>query len=178
MELSFGKFNERQKDWSEQATTALRANLCEFPAMFAKCVLISADEFHTATATFADFGHGPLAITCAHVITDCLGMWRAGRALIRVGNLRVSPSQLAGFDKEVDTATIRLSEEQAADLMSEDGMAAQFYRPHRWPPDPAKKGESVSHWWIPRPVAAETVLDAGDGLALLRHWCDTRHLSI
>jgi hypothetical protein len=45
IELPDGKLNERQKDWSEQATTALRNNLCEFPATFAKCVLInSANE--------------------------------------------------------------------------------------------------------------------------------------
>jgi hypothetical protein len=135
------------------ATTALCNNLCEFPAMFAKCVLIGvADEFHTATATLVDLGHGPLAVTCAHVITyrksettpSCLEMWRDGRALIRVGNIRVSPSQLAGLDEEVDLATIRLSDEQAADLVSEDGIAAQFYQPTRWPSDRAREGESVA----------------------------------
>ena len=139
------KFNEQQKDWSEQATTALRNNLCEFPAMFVKCVLISvADNFHTATATLVDLGHGPLAVTCAHVITDYLEMWRAERALVRVGNIRVSPSQLAGLDKEVDLATIRLSDEQAADLVSDEGSPAEFYQPTRWPSDPARKGESVA----------------------------------
>ncbi len=122
MGLSLGEFNEQQKDWSEHATTALRNNLCEFPAMFAKYVLISvADEFHTATVTLLDLGYGPLAVTCAHAITDYLERWRAGRALIRVGNIRVSALQLAGFDKDVDLATIRLSDEQAADLASEAG---------------------------------------------------------
>jgi hypothetical protein len=155
------------------ATTGLRGNLCEFPAMFAKGVLISvADEFHTATATLVDLGHGPMAVTCAHVIThrkseaapSYLEMWRDGRALIRVGNVRVSPSQLAGLDGEVDLATISLSDEQAADLVSEDGIAAQFYRPARWPPDRAKEGESVAiggfpaEWRQRRSEAREMIL--------------------
>jgi hypothetical protein len=121
--------------------------------MFAKCVLIStADEFHTATVTLVDLGRGPLAVTCAHVMTyrkseampSLLEMWRAGTALIRVGNTRVSPSQLAGLDEKADLATIRLSDEQATELVSEDGIAAQFYQPTCWPPDPAKEGESVA----------------------------------
>src|SRR5437870_4083998 len=96
------------------ATTALRNNLCEFPAMFAKSVMIgTADEFHTATATLVDLGQGPMAVTCAHVITDYVEMWRTGKAVIRINNSRVSPSQLAGLDTDVDLATIHLSDEQA-----------------------------------------------------------------
>jgi hypothetical protein len=116
MELSLRKFNEPQKDWSEQATSALRHNLCGFPAMFAKCVLIgAASEFHTATATLVDLGLGPLAVTCAHVITDYLELWGAGRTLIRIGNIRVSPSQLA--DRElVEQAIERFAENGVGDV--------------------------------------------------------------
>jgi hypothetical protein len=127
------------------ATTALRNNLCEFPAMFAKCIAIGLpDEFHTATATLVDLGRGKLAVTCAHAIADYLERWKAGRALIRVGNIRVCPSQLVGLDKDIDLATILLSDEQAADLVNEDGIPTQFYQPSRWPPDPAKEGEWVA----------------------------------
>jgi len=162
MELSLGiQMNDRRA--LVGATTALRNNLCEFPAMFAKYILIGvADEFHTATVTLVDLGRGPLAVTCAHAITDYLERWRAGRALIRVGNIRVSPSQLAGLDNDVDLATIRLSDEQAADLVSEDGfdgIVTQFYQPSRWPPDPAKEGESVATGGFPaqwRQIRCET----------------------
>ena len=147
------------------ATTALRNNLCEFPAMFAKCVLVRvADDIHTATATLVDLGHGPLAVTCAHAMTGYLEMWKAGKAFIRVGNIQVSPSQLAGLDKEVDLATIRMSDEQATDLVSEDGIATQFYQPARWPPDPAREGESVaiggfpSQWRQKRSKGREIIL--------------------
>lgn len=127
------------------ATTALRNNLCEFPAMFAKCILIRVtDEFHTATVTLVDLGYGPLAVTCAHVIIDYLAGWKAGNASIRVGNIRIDPSQLAGLDKDIDLATIHLSDGQAADLVSEGGIATQFYQPTRWPPDPVKEGEAVA----------------------------------
>jgi hypothetical protein len=145
MKRSLGKSDGIQKDWSAQATAGLRSNLCEFPAMFAKSVQIgTADECHTATATLLDFGNGPLAITCEHVIAGFVERWRAGRALIRVGNVRVSASQLAALDKDIDLAIIRLSDEQAADLVSEGGLATQFYRPSRWPPDPARQGEYVA----------------------------------
>src|SRR5258708_5952512 len=127
------------------ATTVLRNNLCEFPAMFSKCLLIGvADEFHTATATLVNLGQGPLAITCAHVIADYLERWEVGRALIRVGDIQVSRSQLTGCDRDLDLAVIRLSDEQAEELLSEDGIATQFYQPPRWPPDPAKEGEWVA----------------------------------
>jgi hypothetical protein len=119
----------------------------------------TSDEFHTATATLVDLGQGPLAITCAHVISDFIDRWNAGRALIRVGSVRVSPSQLAGLDLDVDLATIRLSDEQAADLVSEGGLAAQFYQPSRWPPEPAIEGESVAVGGFPaqwRQKRAET----------------------
>jgi len=132
--------------------------------MFAKSVVIhAAGEFHTATATLLHLGYGPLAVTCAHVITDYLEMWRSGRASIRVGNTRVSPSQLVGLDREVDLATILLSDEQAVRLVSEDGIQTQFHQPSRWPPDPAKEGEWIAiggfpaEWRQKRPEAREMV---------------------
>jgi hypothetical protein len=136
---------EMKRSSLAEATTALRNNLCEFPAMFAKCLWIGvAEEFHTATATLVNLGRGPLAITCAHVIADYRERWEVGRALIRVGNIRVSPSQLGGCDRDLDLAVIRLSDEQAEELLSEDGIATQFYQPPRWPPAPAKEGEWVA----------------------------------
>lgn len=158
-----------------EATTALRNSLCEFPSMFTKGLALgTADEFHTASATLVDLGHGPLAITCAHVITDpkrrnqglpqFIDMWRDGKALIRVGNTPVSHSQLVGLDEEVDLATIRLSDEQATDLENEEGMKARFYTPHEWPPHPAKEGEWVAfggfpgQWRKKRPQTQEILL--------------------
>jgi hypothetical protein len=144
----FSEKLERQMDWSKQATTALRNNLCEFPAMFAKgVVIVGADGFHTATVTLLDLGEGPLAVTCAHVISDYLERWKAGSMSIRVGNTRIHASQLAALDKDLDLATIRLSDEQATDLRSEDGIhgiATRFYQPTRWPPAPALEGEFVA----------------------------------
>jgi hypothetical protein len=150
------------------ATNALRRNLCEFPLGFAKGIVINAaGEFHTTTTTLVDLGHGPLAVTCAHVITRYLEMWKAGQASLRIGNIRVSPSQLAGEGRgDIDLATIRLLDEQAADLVSEDGIAVQFYRPTRWPPDPAKEGESVAiggfpfEWRQKRSETREIILNA------------------
>lgn len=146
-----------------RATTALRNNLCEFPAMFAKHLLIGvADEIHTATVTLADLGQGPLAITCAHAIVEYLERWKAGRALICVGNTQVSPSQLVGLDEEADLATFRLNDAQAADLVGQDGIdgiAAQFHEPTRWPPEAAKVGESVAIGGFPaewRQIHSET----------------------
>jgi len=127
------------------ATTALRNNLCEFPAMFAKCVMVGlADEFHTATATLIDLGRGPLAVTCAHVMTDYLERWRSGKAVVQIGNTRMSESQIRGLDTDVDLATFRLTDEQAADLVREDGITTQFYQPSRWPPACAEKDEWVA----------------------------------
>jgi hypothetical protein len=150
---------------SNEATAALRHNLCNFPAMFAKSISIgTADKFHNATATLVDLGAGPLAITCAHVIADYYEKWKAGTALIRIGNVSVSPSQLAGLDTDVDLATVRLSDEQAADLLREDGLTVQFYQPTRWPPEPATVGESVAlggfpgQWRQRRPQTRELLL--------------------
>ena len=136
--------------------------------MFAQGVLVSvADEFHSATVTLVDLGHlghGPFAVTCAHVIAAYRDDWGAGRALVRVGNIRVYPSQLAGFDDEVDLATIRLSDEQAGDLVSGDGISVQFYRPTRWPPEAARQGESVAvggfpaQWRRKKPDTREMIL--------------------
>jgi hypothetical protein len=113
--------------------------------MFATSVMIgTADEFHTATATLVDLGHGPMAVTCAHVMADYLEPWKAGKALIRINNIPVSHSQLAGCDRDVDLATIRLSAEQAADVLTRGKIGAQFYQPTRWPPEPARQSESVA----------------------------------
>lgn len=147
------------------ANAALCNNLCEFPAMFAKCILIGvADDFHTATGTLVNFGQGPLVVTCAHVLDEYSERWKSGKALIRVGDVRISSSQLAAFDKDLDLATIRLSDRQAADLVSEDRIATQFYEPPRWPLDRAKEGEWVAvggypgQWRRQRPEARELVL--------------------
>jgi hypothetical protein len=157
------QMNDRRA--SNEATAALRHNLCNFPAMFAKSISIgTADEFHNATVTLVELGAGPLAITCAHVIADYYEKWKAGTALIRIGNVSVSPSQLAGLDTDVDLATIRLSDEQAADLVSEDGLTVQFYQPGaRWPKS-ATTGESVAiggfpgQWRQRRPDTRELLL--------------------
>jgi hypothetical protein len=134
------------------ATSELRRNLCEFPAMFAKAVVVhAAKEYHTATATLIDLGCGPLAVTCAHVIRQYLKQWRGGQAVLRIGNVRVLASQLCSIGEDVDLATIRLTDEQAAELVGEDGIATQFYTPTRWPPDPAKAGEWAAIGGFPAP---------------------------
>jgi hypothetical protein len=130
---------------ADQATAGLRKNLCEFPARFVKCILVAVqDQYHTATATLLDFGHGPLAVTCSHVITKYLEEWKAGRAIVRIGNIGVAPSQLADLDTDVDLATIRLTAEQAMALVAEEGISTQFYEPPRWPPERAIEKEWVA----------------------------------
>ena len=164
------------------ATQGLRENLCQFPSMFAKVIEIrTVDEYHTATATLADLGHGPLAITCAHVLKDFVEPWKAGKAVIRVGNVRISPSDLIGFAEDgIDLATIRLSDEQAADLVGEDGIQTQLYQPtpSRWPPQSARAGETVGLGGFPgewRQIRPQT---SGEFLALLRYRRDTCYFGI
>ncbi len=133
-------------------TNELRKNLCEFPAHFAKAIVIGTrEEFHTATATLVDLGQGPMAVTCAHVLNPFMKQWIDGHALIRIGNVRIAPSQVCAISAGVDLATIRLSGEQVAELVSEDGIEVQFYEPTRWPLEPAKAGETVAIGGFPAP---------------------------
>jgi hypothetical protein len=125
-----------------------------------------ADGYHTATATLLDLGNGPMAVTCAHVLAEFLERWKSEKAVVRAGNARISSSQLTAIDRDIDLASIRLSDNQAADLVavSDDKMKTQLYRPPRWPPDRAKEGECVAvggypgQWRRQRPEARELVL--------------------
>jgi len=149
-----------REQYAAEAVATLRKNLCEFPARFAKSVVINTpDAFHTATTTLVNLGRGPLAITCDHVIRDFVERWSDGTAMIRIGNVRVSSTQLVAHDRDIDLAIIRLSHEQAADLVNEEGLPAEFYQPSRWPPEPAKEEESVAIGGFPaqwRKVRHET----------------------
>jgi hypothetical protein len=135
--------------------------LSEFPLLFARSVVFGQPPMN-GTATLVDFGTGPIAVTCAHVVGEYRTLRDSGRRLpFQIGNVTLDPiTQLIAEDPYLDLATIRLSQEQAAAL-SEDGLAGgSIFQPRAWPPPPVIAGDIVALGGFPGPWRERLAFDA------------------
>jgi hypothetical protein len=149
------------------AAGPLGRRLSEFPLLFARAALIAERRSRSGvwltngTATLIDFGRGPLAIACAHVLDEYrCHRGSGGSVTFQIGSVELDPTaQLVAEDPRVDLATIRLSENQAAVLMADEGMGACFFRPVSWPPTSVKENDSVALGGFPGEWRERTALD-------------------
>jgi len=136
----------------------LGETMAKFPLRFAKAILFGdgpvrhhRPEMRSATASLLDLGHGPLAVTCHHVIEEYRAQvaQQPGR-LFQIGNCRLDPLQQLIFDDErFDVAVIALTAAQARKVTDGGDIGSSFFQPATWPPAPVCEGDYVSFGGFP-----------------------------
>jgi len=140
------------------AAGPLGENMAKFPLLFAKTVFFGprpsperAADINSGTVTLADFGEGPLAITCQHVISCYRERRKVEDDMIfQIGHVSLDPlEQLTGKDEHLDIATIRLTDVQVQEITSTHKIGSCVFRPKVWPsPDP-EEGEFIAFGGFP-----------------------------
>jgi hypothetical protein len=132
----------------------------EFPLLFARAVVFGQPP-NSGTATLADLGSGPIAITCAHVLARYRDLRDCGRNVpFQIGNLTLDPiAQLVAEDPGMDLATIRLSDRQAAILRDDGVSGGSIFRPRTWPPPAVKTGDIIALGGFPGDWRVRSAID-------------------
>ena len=140
----------------ELAAGALGENMAKFPLRFAKPVFFGPKDrpadVNNGTVTLADLGSGPLAITCHHVLS-CYWkrLARENDIVFRIGSLELDVlDQLIDENERLDIATLRLNDEQVAQITSEGEIGSCVFIPKEWPCPAPKSGEFVAFGGFPR----------------------------
>lgn len=132
--------------------------MAKFPLRFAKAILFGDGpirhgraKVRSATASLLDFGRGPLAVTCHHVIKEYRAHLEQGNAgLFQIGNCRLDPlQQLISDDETLDVAVIALAADQAREVTDDGEIGSSFFQPATWPPAPIRDGDYVSFGGFP-----------------------------
>jgi hypothetical protein len=140
------------------ASGPLGRQMSKFPLRFAKAVFFGTRpsktrtaEINNGTITLVDFGKGPFAITCHHVIDTYRKRREADhRIVFQIGNVELDPLiQLIDENDRIDLATIRLSDTQVKLMTSEHEIGSCVFQPKSWPVPPLKEGDYVAFGGFP-----------------------------
>jgi hypothetical protein len=149
---------EKIEEAKRLAAGPLGEKLAKYPLLFSKAAFFGerpakhkSTYVRNGTVTLVDFGTGPIAITCAHVISDYRKLLKTNeRALFQLGNVEFDPlSQLIAEDKRLDLATIRLTPTQAKAITREGEIGACFFQPVSWPPPSLSEGDFIAFGGFP-----------------------------
>ncbi len=140
------------------AAGALGEKMAKYPLLFAKAVFFGEppskdhkSKINNATVTLLDLGEGPLAVTCAHVLSAYREVKKAtGNALFQIGSVVLDPDvQLVRESTELDVAVLELTEAQTKEITSDGEIGSCVFKPASWPPSELKAGEFVAFGGFP-----------------------------
>lgn len=148
----------RIKEAKKLAAGPLGEQLAKFPLLFAKAAFFGeppkkdgVSHINNGTVSLIDLGGGPMAITCAHVIEGYREKVKQfGDALFQIGHVVINPiEQLISESAELDLATIKISEDQAAAIMSDGQIGSCFFKPVKWPAPAVSVNDYVAFGGFP-----------------------------
>jgi hypothetical protein len=156
------------------ASGPLGKEMAKFPLRFAVSVFFGqkpntsfVPKISNGTATLVDFGHGPIAITCHHVLDAYRKKLSENNQIIfQIGNLKINPlNKIIDEHKELDLATINLNGENIRGIGDGSDIASHFYHPVSWPPQSIKQGDFVAFGgfpgrWRVQPSTSEIIFDS------------------
>lgn len=139
------------------AAGPLGEKMAKFPLMFAiagffgERPIVSTPVFRNATLSLVDLGHGPMAITCSHVLEAYReALCKDSRIIFQIGNAEIEPlKRIIDETKTLDLVTIDLKGENIKKISGEGEIAHQFFQPATWPPRDIPKGEFVAFGGFP-----------------------------
>lgn len=140
----------------------------KFPLRFAKAVFFGERPSRTkstlirnGTITLVDLGTGPIGVTCAHVIDGYRNLKKIQTNVVcQIGNFEIDPiSHLIAEDKELDLATLRLSEKEVKAITGEGEIGSCVFKPVEWPSTAAQVGEGAVFGGFPEFLRVAPVFD-------------------
>jgi len=156
------------------AAGPLGKEMAKFPLRFASSIFfgqkpsaLQIPKVNNGTATLIDFGRGPIAITCHHVLDEFRKKISENSQIIfQIGNLKINPlNKIIAEDNKLDLVTIDLTNDNIAEISDKREIGSCFYRPVTWPPQDIKSGDFVAfggfpgHWRM-QPSTAEIIFDS------------------
>lgn len=130
----------------------LGQQMAKFPLRFAKAAVFgrrpfrdSLPDVRNGTVALIDFGRGPIAITCSHVL-EGYREWlkKDGEAMFQIGNLEINPLEnIIDEDEKLDLATIKLDQAGLQKIVGREEIGSSSFRPVSWPPKDVKEGEYI-----------------------------------
>jgi hypothetical protein len=142
----------------ELAAGPLGEKMGKYPLLFAKVAFFGQRplrqqriDINNATVTLVDLDHGPIAITCQHVIEGFREKQKEKNGVIfQLGSVVLDPiEQLIDENKYLDLATIRLTEKQAKTVADDGEIGSCIFKPSSWPPPLINEGEFVAFGGFP-----------------------------
>lgn len=141
------------------AAGPLGKEMTKFPLKFASSIFFGHKPYATsrnsilnnATATLVDFGRGPMAITCFHV----LDVYRKelnedNQMIFQIGNLKIDPlNKIIDECERLDLVTIDLKGENTQEIGDGGEISSCFFSPVSWPPQGIKNGDFVAFGGFP-----------------------------
>ncbi|MBI1748194.1 MAG: trypsin-like peptidase domain-containing protein [Acidobacteria bacterium] len=150
MESSDFKRIEKAK---KLAAGPLGEHMSKFPLRFTKAVFFGerpsrkkTTRINNGTITLVNLGKGPIAMTCAHVISAYRKMIEElDNVIFQVGDVALDPiAQLIAEDTKLDLASIELTEEQVKSVTADGEIGSCVFEPVSWPPPTLKPGDFVA----------------------------------
>jgi len=136
----------------------LGREMTKFPLKFAEPVLFGSSPVHGATsklnngtASLINFGNGPIAITCYHVIEPYKESIRQhSESIFQIGNLKFDPlAQIIDESESLDIVTISIKHDQLEELLDKENKDKLIFEPHKWPPNEVKESDFVAFGGYP-----------------------------
>jgi hypothetical protein len=163
--------SEQIKKAKELATGPLGQQLSKYPLRFAAAVLIGEKNkgiyeptVNNGTVSLVDFGNGPIAITCSHVLDEYRKRLQGNEStFFHIGSLELDPlSSLIDESEDLDLATIDLSNENLNEIHEGGEIGSCMVQPPIWPPGNITEGDYVAFGgfpglWKERPLDTELV---------------------
>lgn len=150
---------EQIKRAKKLASDPLGQQLAKFPLRFASSVLIGqknrrriyTPEVNNGTVTLIDFGNGPIAITCSHVIDEYRKRQQSNEnTSFQIGCLELDPLRsLIDQNAELDLATIDLNNLDLSKIHNGGEFGSCLFAPSAWPPDDVAEGDFVAFGGFP-----------------------------
>lgn len=144
---------KRMDNANELAAGPLGEQMSKFPLRFTKAAFFGerpsrnkASRINNGTITLVNLGRGPIAITCAHVISAYRRMLEErDNVIFQVGNVAVDPiAQLIAEDINLDLASIELTKQQVQSVTGDGEIGSCVFEPISWPPRPLEPGDFVA----------------------------------
>jgi len=136
----------------------LGKEMTKFPLKFAEPVLFGLSpahgvmsELHNGTASLVNFGNGPIAITCYHVLEPYkVAIRQNSGSIFQIGNLKFDPlAQIIDENESMDIVTISIEDNQLDELLYGGNKGKLIFEPYKWPPNEVKESDFVAFGGFP-----------------------------
>lgn len=140
------------------AAGPLGEKMAKFPLLFAAATFFGESptcsypqRLNSGTTSLIDFGNGPIAITCFHVLDEYRKRLKKDpQTIFQIGLLQINPlKNIIDENKDLDLVTINLANENVKEIANNEEIGSRFFNPPFWPAKDVKEGDFVAFGGFP-----------------------------